>query len=55
MANNQKGEIVMLFASLVTAAAAASKWLIAAKIMTTVGAAMVAVSPAVEKMKSERK
>lgn len=45
----------MLFASLFTAAAAASKWLITAKIMTTVGAAMVTVSPVVEKIKNERK
>lgn len=41
----------MFMAGLVAAAATASKWLIAAKVMTTVGSAMVAVAPAVEKMK----
>lgn len=44
----------MLFTSLAVAATAASKWLIAGKIMTTVGATMVAVSPVVDRMKENR-
>lgn len=44
----------MLIASLCTAAAAA-KWLMAAKIMTTVGAGMLTVAPVVEKMKTQKK
>lgn len=39
-----------MLATLFTAAAAA-KWLVAAKIITTVGTSMVAISPIVEKMK----
>lgn len=43
----------MLITSLI-AAATAAKLITTAKIMVTVGTAMVAISPAVEKMKEER-
>lgn len=42
----------MLFSSLVVGAVA-TKWLVAAKIMTAVGTGCLAVAPAVEKLKNE--
>ena len=45
----------MFFTGLAVAAAAASKWLIAGKIMATVGAGLLTIAPTVEKMKKERK
>ena len=44
----------MLFTSLAVAAAAASKWLIAGKIMVTVGTGLLTAGPAIERMKKER-
>ena len=43
----------MLFTSMVVAAAAASKWLIAGKIMVTVGTGLLTAAPAIERMKGE--
>lgn len=40
----------MLFTGLALAAATASKWLIAGKIMATVGTGMMTIAPAVEKL-----
>ncbi len=45
----------MLFTSLALAAAAASKWLIAGKIMTAVGTGLLTAAPVVEKIKKERR
>lgn len=45
----------MLFTSLAVAAAAASKWLIAGKIMTTVGTGILTIAPAIERMKKGRR
>ena len=44
----------MLFTSLAIAAATASKWLIAGKIITTVGTGLLTAGPAIERMKIER-
>ena len=45
----------MLFTSLAVAAATASKWLIAGKIIATVGTGLLTTAPAIEKMKRERR
>ena len=45
----------MIIAGLTAAAVTASKWILAAKIMTIVGSTMVATAPAFEKIKDERK
>ena len=45
----------MLFTSFAVAAAAASKWLIAGKIMATVGTGLLTAAPAIERMKKERR
>ena len=44
----------MLFTSLAVAAAAASKWLIAGKIIATIGTGLLTMAPVIEKMKKER-
>ena len=45
----------MLITGLLFAAATASKWLLAGKIMTTLGTGLIAIAPAVENLKNERK
>ena len=45
----------MLFTSLAVATAAVSKWLIAGKIMATVGTGLLTAGPAIERMKKERR
>lgn len=43
----------MLFAGLAAVAAATSKWLIAAKIMTTIGNCCLTAAPIVERLKEK--
>ena len=45
----------MLFASMAVVAATASKWLLAGKIMATVGTGLLTAAPAIERMKQERR
>ena len=45
----------MLFTSFAIAAGTATKWLLAAKIMTTVGMGCLTAAPAIEKIKNNRK